>query len=256
MVSTLQAISFTGTDVDHIGVAFESFFGSVFRGELGQYFTMRPIARFTVAMLDIDHNHFVLDPTAGSGGFLLETLLQAWHSLEQNFSGQPADQVDRIKTDFALTKVYGIEIHEVLARICKINLLLHNDGHTNIEGDRSCLDTIFTRSRLAEGRGRFHRIVGNPPFGDEVQEGDEDHLGSNSLANFDVAQGRGAVDSEHIVLERNGTRTKPLSRSSSKNLSVNLDTSGSSICASLDSSVLSCFICRRGKRRGKQCGPS
>jgi len=69
IVRTLQPISFVATDVDHIGVAFESFFGSVFRGELGQYFTMRQLARFTVAMLDIDHTHFVLDPTAGSGGF-------------------------------------------------------------------------------------------------------------------------------------------------------------------------------------------
>lgn len=202
VVSALQSISFTGTDVDHIGVAFESFFGSVFRGELGQYFTMRQLARFTVAMLDINHNHFVLDPTAGSGGFLLEVLLQVWHAVDRDFRGQRQDHIDRIKTDFALTKVYGIEIHEILARICKINLLLHHDGHTNIEGDRSCLDSTFTKPRLAEPRGRFHRVVGNPPFGDEVPEGDEDHLGSNTLASFDVAKGRDAVDSEHVILER------------------------------------------------------
>jgi len=202
VVNTLQAISFTGTDVDSIGIAFESFFGSVFRGELGQYFTMRPLARFTVAMLDVDHNHFVLDPTAGSGGFLLESLLQVWHSIDRNFAGQPREQIDRIKTDFALTKVYGIEIHETLARICKINLLLHHDGHTNIEGDRSCLDSTFTKPRLNDPNGRFQRVVGNPPFGDEVVEGDEDHLGSNTLANFSIAEGRSAVDSEHIILER------------------------------------------------------
>ena len=201
-VSALQAISFTGTDVDHIGVAFESFFGSVFRGELGQYFTMRQLARFTVAMLDINHNHFVLDPTAGSGGFLLEVLLQVWHNVDRDFHGQRLDHISRIKTDFALTKVYGIEIHDVLARICKINLLLHHDGHTNIEGDRSCLDINFTKPRLAAPRGRLHRIVGNPPFGDEVPEGDEDHLGSNTLASFSVAEGRDAVASEHVILER------------------------------------------------------
>jgi type I restriction enzyme M protein len=88
VVKALQAISFTGTDVDNIGVAFENFFGSVFRGELGQYFTMRPLARFTVAMLDIDHRHFVLDPTAGSGGFLLEALLQVWHRIDEDFEGK------------------------------------------------------------------------------------------------------------------------------------------------------------------------
>jgi len=202
IVSALQAISFVGTDVDHIGLAFENFFGSVFRGELGQYFTMRQLARFTVAMLSVNHNHFVLDPTAGSGGFLLEVLLQVWHNVDRDFHGQRNDHISRIKTDFALTKVYGIEIHDVLARICKINLLLHHDGHTNIEGDRSCLDVNFTKPRLAEPRGRFHRVVGNPPFGDEVPEGDEDHLGSNTLSNFAVAEGRDAVASEHVILER------------------------------------------------------
>jgi len=202
VVRTLQGISFTGTDVDSIGGAFENFFGSVFRGELGQYFTMRPLARFTVAMLEIDHRHFVLDPTSGSGGFLLEALLQVWHRIDRDFQGQKSTQIDRIKTDFALQNVFGIEIHEILARICKINLLLHHDGHTNIEGDRSCLDVNFTKPRLQGTRGRFNRVVGNPPFGDEVEEGDEDHLGANHLANFDVAIGRSAVASEHVILER------------------------------------------------------
>ena len=202
VIEALQAISFTGTDVDNIGIAFENFFGSVFRGELGQYFTMRPLARFTVAMLDMDHRHFVLDPTCGSGGFLLEALLQVWHRIDHQFRGQDAGHVARIKTDFALQNVYGIEIHETLARICKINLLLHHDGHTNIEADRSCLDTNFTKSRLQGPQGRFSRIIGNPPFGDEVVEGDEDHLGANHLSSFVVANGRSAVDSEHVILER------------------------------------------------------
>jgi type I restriction enzyme M protein len=35
---------------------------------------MRQLARFTVGMLDVRHTDYVLDPTAGSGGFLLEVL--------------------------------------------------------------------------------------------------------------------------------------------------------------------------------------
>ena len=80
------------------------------------------MARFTVAMLDINHQDYVIDPTSGSGGFLLETLLQVWHRLDIDFKGR--DELARLKNDFALQKVYGIEIHEILARICKINLLL------------------------------------------------------------------------------------------------------------------------------------
>ncbi len=202
VVRILQGVCFVRTDVDSVGRAFEEFFGSVFRGELGQYFTMRQLARFTVAVLDISAGDYVLDPTAGSGGFLLEVLLQTWHRVDRDFQGQPEANISRIKTDFALSRVYGIEIHEILARICKINLMLHHDGHTNIEADRSCLDSTFMNPRLNPPVGRFTRIVGNPPFGDEVAENDEDHLGSNRLASFTIAVGRTSVDSEQVIMER------------------------------------------------------
>ena len=156
VVGIIQEVSFTRSDIDSIGRAFENFFGSVFRGELGQYFTMRPLARFIVAALRIGPEDFVIDPTAGSGGFLLEVLMQVWQRIERDFGGQPSDEISRIKTEFSLHRVFGIEIHETLARICKINLLLHHDGHTNVEGDRSCLDSTFTLPRLKEWGRKVH----------------------------------------------------------------------------------------------------
>lgn len=200
VVKVLQDICITDTSVDNIGAAFEIFFGSVFRGELGQYFTMRPLSRFTVAMLDIQHEHYVIDPTCGSGGFLLEVLLQVWNKLDKDYTGRR--ELERIKTDFALNQVYGIEIHDILARICKINLLLHHDGHTNIEGDKSCLDTEFTKERLKLGEENFNVVVGNPPFGDTIKEGDEDQLGKSSLEDFEVSAGRSQIPSEHIIVEK------------------------------------------------------
>ena len=200
VVKVLQDICITDTSVDNIGAAFEIFFGSVFRGELGQYFTMRPLSRFTVAMLDIKHEHYVIDPTCGSGGFLLEVLLQVWNKLDRDYAGRR--ELERIKTDFALNQVYGIEIHDILARICKINLLLHHDGHTNIEGDKSCLDTEFTKERLKLGKENFNVVVGNPPFGDTIKEGDEDQLGKSSLEDFEVSAGRSQIPSEHIIVEK------------------------------------------------------
>jgi type I restriction enzyme M protein len=209
VVSTLQDISLIRTDVDTIGKAFEHFFGSIFRGELGQYFTMRQLARFTVAALNPSHVDYVLDPTAGSGGFLLETLLQVWQRIDRDFTGQSEAEIDRLKTDFAFQHVFGIEIHEVLGRICKINLLIHHDGHTNIEASRSCLDNTFTNPRLIPPRAKFTLIVGNPPFGDQVKEGDDDHLGSNRLSNFRIAAGRNKAESEHVILERSVELLEP-----------------------------------------------
>jgi len=209
VVRILQELSYTRTDVDSIGKAFEQFFGSIFRGGLGQYFTMRQLARFTVGLLEVKHTDYVLDPTAGSGGFLLEALLQCWHNLDRSFKGQPADQVQRLKVDFALKHVYGIELHDVVARICKINLLLHHDGHTNIEANRSCLDQIFTNHRFNPPKERFSLLIGNPPFGTDIEEGDQDQLGSNSLENFTVAAGRRKIDSEQVILERSVDLLEP-----------------------------------------------
>lgn len=202
-VKAVEDISFIRTDVDSIGRAFEGFFGTIFRGGLGQYFTMRPIARFTVAMLDVSHEDHVIDPTSGSGGFLLEALLQVWHRIDREYGGSSETERQRLKYDFAQRRVYGIEIHETLSRICKINLLLHHDGHTNIEADRSCLDSAFSLPRLNPNWAeQFTCLVGNPPFGDEVKENDEDHLGSNTLDAFQIAKGRRQVQSEHVILER------------------------------------------------------
>ncbi len=202
VVAIVQPISFTRTDIDSVGRAFENFFGSVFRGELGQYFTMRQLARFIVAALDLKSGDFVIDPAAGSGGVLLEVLMQVWHRVGREFVGQPASEIDRIKTDFALHRVFGIEIHETLGRICKINLLLHHDGHTNIESDRSCLDLTFSLPRLQEWSGKFSCVVGNPPFGDDIEAGDRDTLGDNTLESFEIASGRNKVPSEQAIIER------------------------------------------------------
>lgn len=208
VVEALQDISITDTSVDNIGAAFEIFFGSIFRGELGQYFTMRPLARFVVHMLDVSEDDYVIDPTCGSGGFLLEALLKVWNDIDDNYRGREGR--NRIKSDFAQSQVFGIEIHETLARICKINLLLHHDGHTNIEGDRSCLDATFTNPDLASKIDKgFDVVIGNPPFGDTIREGDEDQLGDNDLETFTLARGMASVASEQIILERSINMLKP-----------------------------------------------
>ena len=202
VVRALQDVAFTRTDVDSIGKAFEQFFGSIFRGGLGQYFTMRQLARFAVAMLEVTHEDFVLDPTSGSGGFLLESLLQVWQRIDSSFAGQPGNQIQRMKYDFAMTQVYGIEVHETLARICKINLPLHHDGHTNIEANRSALDAVFSNPRLNPPASQFTVVVGNPPFGTEVAEGNDEQFGQNHLGNFKVAGTLKKVASEQVIVER------------------------------------------------------
>ena len=67
---------------------------------------MRPLSRFVVSMLNVSNEEYIIDPTCGSGGFLLEVLLQVWNRIDKEFSGRR--ELERIKNDFALTQVYGI----------------------------------------------------------------------------------------------------------------------------------------------------
>jgi len=207
VVETIQHIGLTLMNVDALGHAFEHFFSSIFRGDLGQYFTRRELVRFIVALLQPTDRDFVLDPTAGSGGFLLETLLQVWHFIDVHYVGQP--DIERRKYDFAQKHVFGIETHEVLGRVCQTNLLLHKDGHTNIEVNRSALDSVFNNPQLRPDGSVFTLVVGNPPFGDSVEEGDADHLGSNRLNNFELATDRDEVNSEFLIIERAVRFLKP-----------------------------------------------
>ncbi len=200
VVGTIEDIGLTLIDLDVLGHAFEHFFGSIFRGDLGQFFTRRELVRFIVALLKPTDLDFVLDPTCGSGGFLLEALIQVDHHIETQYAGQ--QEIERRKYDFAHNNLFGIEIHEILGRVCKTNLVLHKDGHTNIEVDRSALDNHFDNPQIRPDGTVFSIVVGNPPFGDEVEEGDQDHLGTNSLRSFEIAAERNSVASEFVILER------------------------------------------------------
>ena len=74
VVGYLESVNLSETDLDSKGRAFETFMGSFFRGNFGQYFTPREIVKFIVDVLPIKHDSKVLDTSCGSGGFLLYAL--------------------------------------------------------------------------------------------------------------------------------------------------------------------------------------
>ena len=200
VVRVIGHVGLTLTDVDALGAAFEAFFGTVFREELGQYFTPRPLVRFAVAMLMPEEGDIILDPTAGTGGFLLEALFQVWKKIDTVYAGQP--EMERRKYDFARQHLYGIEINPVVGRVCQTSLLVHRDGHTNVEVSNTCLNRAFENPRISYLDPPFSLVLGNPPFGDDIQQGDSDRLGTSQLEDFEVARDRNKIASELVVLER------------------------------------------------------
>lgn len=198
IVETLQEISLTETDLDAKGQAFEKFLGVVFRGGLGQYFTRRQIVEFVVDMLDPDERDIVLDPACGSGGFLLYCMKKVADKIRVNYAGNQR-LIDRKIYDFTRQKVYGIEINAKIARVAMMDMIVNDDGHTNIENNTG-FNSNFRNPNI--GVNRFTLIMTNPPFGVKINRDDRDNLGQNNFNSFTFGKGRKSQLSDILFLEQ------------------------------------------------------
>lgn len=184
VVGYLQDLNLGETDLDSKGRAFETFMDSFFRGNFGQYFTPRPIVKFAVEVLPIKNDSFVLDTSCGSGGFLLYALNKVREQANALFPRHKTD-VKQSRNhyaywhDFAEKNLFGIEINEQISRAAKMNMIIHDDGHTNvITADGLTPDSDIQRFTQNRGfkYGKFDFIVTNPPFGSEVKRVEQNYL--------------------------------------------------------------------------------
>lgn len=174
LVEQIQGISFNGSEIDAKGVAFEQLMGDLFKGKLGQYFTPREIVHFILEMTGVDQDEWVIDPACGSGGFLLEAL-KVIREKTHEYAGSD-DERRKVWQDFADTKLFGIEISEKLARVAKMNMILHGDGHTNVVRN-DALDTFKTLGAKNKhvGEGEFDLLLTNVPFGAQIKQEEKDY---------------------------------------------------------------------------------
>jgi type I restriction enzyme M protein len=176
VVGYLEKVNLSETDLDSKGRAFETFMSSFFRGSFGQYFTPRPIVKFATDVLPIKNDSFVLDTSCGSGGFLLYCLDKVRHQANLLYPKYKTDPNQRIRHykfwhDFAEKNLYGIEINEQISRAAKMNMIIHDDGHTNVITADGLLNTEEIE-KLTRNTGfkynQFNFIVTNPPFGSNI----------------------------------------------------------------------------------------
>lgn len=198
VVKRLQHVSLDRTDPDAKGRAFEQFLGEVFRGNLGQYFTRRELVDFLVGMAQPALDDLILDPACGSGGFLVHSMRSVFQQIEDSYRGNN-HTIFRLKEDFAKNHIYGIEINERIARVAMMDMVVNEDGHTNIEVG-SGLDKAFTNSSLKDGY--FSLILTNPPFGDTVKREERDKLGQSDLEDYELSRGKRTAKSEVLFIER------------------------------------------------------
>ncbi len=193
VVSYLEGVDLLNTDLDSKGRAFETFMGSFFRGDFGQYFTPRNIVSFIVDSLPIDENDRVLDTSCGSGGFLLHALdkvrkaARDFHEIKE--WEKETQECHEQWHDFAEYNLYGIEINEQISRTAKMNMIIHDDGHTNVVSSDGLICPADLRLKTNNDgfkENSFNYIITNPPFGSTVKQTEKAYLHQYKLAIKDV----------------------------------------------------------------------
>lgn len=206
VVSHLEAINLNKTDLDVKGVAFEQFMDGFFKGDFGQYFTPRPIIEFAVNMMKPEHDWDVLDSSCGSGGFLLYALDYMRKQAEEFYDKNSVDYYTYWH-DFASKHLYGIEINDEIARVAKMNMIVHDDGHTNVISF-DALDSIDKMHEKNQGfaENKFDLILTNPPFGSTISKVEKPYLSNFTLGKQKDAKGkekdRPRQSSEVLFIER------------------------------------------------------
>lgn len=191
VVEYLQGINFDDTDLDSKGRAFETFMGSFFRGEFGQYFTPRVIVQFIVEALPIKNSSYVLDTSCGSGGFLLYAMDKVRRQATNDFPNYKTDIADYKNWhnewhSFASNNLYGIEISEQIARTAKMNMIIHDDGHTNVislDGLENPINIKIQTDNSGFKYNHFDFIITNPPFGSSIKKAEKQYLADYILGN-------------------------------------------------------------------------
>jgi type I restriction enzyme M protein len=178
IVEYFQSISFSETDLDSKGKAFETFLGTYFRGDFGQFFTPRNVVKFAVDVLPITHESRVLDTSCGSGGFLLYALDKVRKQADEYYDIDTAKHFNHWH-GFAEKNLFGIEISDQISRVAKMNMIIHDDGHTNVV----TFDGLFNIEHIAKTTGNpgfkansFDFIVTNPPFGSIAKQSEKAYM--------------------------------------------------------------------------------
>ena len=91
--------------------------------------------------------------------------------------------------DFAEKNLFGIEINDQIARTAKMNMIIHDDGHTNvIASDGLLSDTeLQAKSKNKEFKYEFFDfIITNPPFGSSIKQTEKAYLHQYNLGKKEV----------------------------------------------------------------------
>ena len=143
----INAATSEGHDI--LSYFFTTFNKYVQRDDKNQAFTPNHIAHFMCKVADICKKTRILDPTCGSGTFLVQAMTMALNQCETD------SERDNVKAH----QIYGIEADQNVFGLATTNMLIHGDGNTNIKCS-SCFDEEDWIKNTAD----VDVVLMNPPY--------------------------------------------------------------------------------------------
>lgn len=215
VVSQLQRYSLLNSPVDVKGVAYEEVVGSNLRGDRGEFFTPRSACRMAVQMLDPQPTDKILDPSCGTGGFLITAMNRALEHLitqekaqwadENNPTEEERQELFRQQSEYFRKKVFGFDLNPSLVRAAKMNMVMNNDGEGGLFQANSLANpkTYYQEAMQAVPLGTVDIVFTNPPFGANIVVDDKE-----TLSQFDLAAMWDLQDDGNwkIRLDKNGEK--------------------------------------------------
>ena len=176
-VSFLQDIRLFNANLQIIDEAFEYLVTQVAKGAKGQYFTPRWVIDMCVKVLNPRTHEYVIDPAAGSCGFLVHTIM--WVAEGQiTANGLPPHA-----REFAQNNVYALDFDGKAIKIAKAMNLIAGDGKSNVYRANSldprhweaATKAAFRRFLLVEYDEEYQQLgfdvlLTNPPFAGNITE--------------------------------------------------------------------------------------
>ncbi len=196
IVERLQEFSLIDSKADIKGRAFQGVLGPAIRAGMGQYFTPDPVVELAVGIVQPKASDMILDPFCGSGHFLSRCL----DYVVEN-QGHTLDPYSL--HEFKFFHLHGIEKSDRMVRIAMTDMMMHDDGHTNIRNLDALLsfenypDILALRDDGNSDPAVFDLILTNPPFGSIMRQ-----EVMNMIGRFQLGHKRKSLPLEVLGLER------------------------------------------------------
>ena len=160
VVNKVNEIHFTSKDEIHtLGALYESMLREMrdAAGDSGEFYTPRPVVKFIVSVINPRLGETILDPAAGTGGFLVEAFTHLQKQCKKT------EDFNRLQK----SSLFGIEPKPLPYLLCQMNLLLHGLESPDIDPENALRFPL----REIGDKDRVDIIMTNPPFGGEEERG-------------------------------------------------------------------------------------